>query len=196
MGVLGLQSCGKKTEKITDAVSQVTNTTNATTNTDSDFLSNAEKLQKAEDELKNLPKFKGKELRAFQNVNFYGGISPRIEIEIIDPDKPQNVDHYTYRNGKWEEPQPVQISGSGDMSANSTPLKDIKFTTVATVFKNWNEKAKTVEGADKEPLDFIYFRLWVPNQDRYWDAQSINGTREKYYISFNLDGSVKEFKKQ
>lgn len=135
-------------------------------------------------------------MQVFQNVQFYGGTMPRIEIELIDPEKPENVDHYTYQGGKWSEPQPVQISGGGDLKDNSTPLNDIKFATVAIVYKNWKEKAATVEGAEKAELDYIYFNLWVPTQKRYWDANTIEGTREKYNINFNLDGSVREFKKR
>ena len=197
IGALGIvltlgvaQSCGKKGESLADAVSQVANATG------SDLLTNTEELQKAEDALKELPKFKGKDVQVFQNVQFYGGTMPRIEIELIDPEKPENVDHYTYQGGKWSEPQPVQISGGGDLKDNSTPLNDIKFATVAIVYKNWKEKAATVEGAEKAELDYIYFNLWVPTQKRYWDANTIEGTREKYNINFNLDGSVREFKKR
>lgn len=43
------------------------------------------------------------------------------------------------------------------MKDNSIPLNDIKFTTVATVHKNWLEKATTVEDA-KQELDYIYFQ--------------------------------------
>ena len=90
----------------------------------------------------------------------------------------------------------MQISGGGDLKDNSTPLNDIKFATVAIVYKNWKEKAATVEGAERAELDYIYFNLWVPTQKRYWDANTIEGTREKYNINFNLDGSVREFKKR
>lgn len=198
IALLGLQSCGKKADKIADAVEKVSEKTEEKEVKEEvvELLNNVEELQKAEDALRNLPQFKGKELRVFQHVHFYGGEYPRITIEILNPDNQKDVDHYEYKNGQWSEPQPVQISGNGDMTANTTPLKDIKFVTVATVFKNWNEKAKTVEGADKDPLDYIFFDLWVPTQKREWDASTIEGTREKYNITFNLDGSVKEFKKQ
>lgn len=155
------------------------------------FLTDAAALQKAEDELKALPKFNGKEVHVFQNVHFYN--DGRIMIELQDPDKPANIDHYEYANGKWGEPQPVQISGDGNMKDNTTPLNDIKFATVATVAKNWNEKAAAIEGV--EPLSMVYFFLNVMRGDRYWNANTINGTREKYNITFNMDGSVKEFEK-
>lgn len=90
----------------------------------------------------------------------------------------------------------MQISGGGDMNANITPLSQINFTTVATIYQNWNEKAKTVEGAENNPLTHVYYSLFVPMQRREWRTNSVDGTREKYEISFNIDGSVKDFKKK
>lgn len=196
--LFGLQSCSKKAEEIADAAKNTSEAAPIETKEKQavELLNNAEELQKAEDALKNLPQFKGKELRLFQNVNFYGGKLPRIELEVLNPDNLKDVDHYTYKNGSWSEPQPVQITGEGDMMANTTPLKDVKFAAVATVFKNWTEKAKTIEGAGKEPLDFIYFNKQVYWNEQYWDAPTIEGTREAYNITFNLDGSVREFKKK
>lgn len=195
--LFGLQSCGKKAGKIANAIEKATEA-DAEEGEEKgvNILNNAEELQKAEDALKNLPQFKGKELRLFQNVDFYGGDLPRIELDVLNPDNLKNVDHYIYQNGKWSEPQPVQITGEGDMMANTTPLKDIKFPIVATIYKNWHEKAKTIEGAGKEPLDFIYFNKQVQWNEQYWDAPTIEGTREAYNITFNLDGSVREFKKK
>lgn len=196
IALLGLQSCGKKADKIADAVEKVSEKTEEKEAKEEvvELLNNVEELQKAEDALRNLPQFKGKELRLFQNVNFYGGNYPRIELEVLNPDNLKEVDHYTYKHGEWSAPQPVQITGDGDMMANTTPLKDVKFATVATIYKNWNEKAKTVEGAD-EPLTFIYFSKQVYWNDQYWAASTIDGTRERYSISFKLDGSIREFKK-
>lgn len=185
-----LASCGGNSSVADKVASAASAVEEASSN---GFLSNKEKLAKAEAELRDMPKFKGKKVNVFQDVHFYG--DGRIMIELQDPDKPANIDHYEYKDGKWGEPQPVQISGEGEMSANMTPLDDVKFEVVSTVYANWNEKAKTVEGATDKPLDHIYFTLWVPNQQRYWNSSSVEGTREKYNIEFNLDGSVKEFKK-
>lgn len=157
-------------------------------------FADAASLQKAEDELRALPQFAGKELHVFQNVNFYS--DGRIIIEMQDPNKPENIDHYEYRDGKWSEPQPVQISGDGDMKANITPLNDIKFATAATIFNNWNEKAKSVEGASAKELTQIYYALFVPTGKRDWRTSAVEGTREAFNITYNNDGSIKEYKKK
>lgn len=189
IALLGLQSCGKKADKLADAVEKVSEA--AQSETTSDLLSNTEELQKAEDALRELPKFKGKEILVFQDINFSDN---SIEITLVDPDNPKNVDQYTYQNGKWGEPQPGQLSGDGDVKENSTPLKDIKFATVAIVHKNWVEKANAVEGAEKKP-SYITYQYDVEEQTRIWNADMIEGDRVRYFIKFNLDGSVKEFEK-
>lgn len=86
-----------------------------------DYRGDAAALQKIEDQLKALPQFEGKPLKLFQNVTFYDN---RIILDVQDPNKPENIDHYEYKidEGKWSEPSPVQISGNGDMEANLTAL--------------------------------------------------------------------------
>ncbi len=201
LGVFAIATMVISCNKVKDAVKGAEAMADAVENAANPvaLLSSTEELQKAEDALKAMPKYKDKEVRVFQNVNFYGGDYPRIVIELINPENGEDVDHYEYQNGKWSAPQPVQISGGGGkaaMKANSTPLKDIKFATVATVFNNWKEKAASLEGVTEKETDFIYFSLWVPNQTREWTSTDIETTRAKYDIEFNMDGSVKSFEKK
>lgn len=164
------------------------------------FLADAAALQKAEDTLNALPQFEGKPLSAFQNVNFYDGegSTARIEVDIQDPNNEKNVDHYTYDadTGTWSEPQPVQISGDGDMSGNLTPLTDMKFADIANVvIPMWHEKAavESFEPNEASP-SLVTMALFVPNQDRFWQT-SMENERSSYFLRVNLDGSLKSFKK-
>jgi hypothetical protein len=106
------------------------------------LLTDVALLEKAEAELRAMPKFSGKDIKVFQNVSFYK--DGRITIALQDPAKPENIDEYHFRDGKWGEPQAVQISGSGKMDDNVWALSKIKFSTVTTVYNNWNEKAKSL----------------------------------------------------
>ena len=81
------------------------------------------------------------------------------------------------------------------MKDNVTPLKDIKFATVASIAKIWSEKAKEVEAPETE-LDFASFQLLVSSQRRRWITSNIETPRAKYSADFNADGTLKEFKKQ
>ena len=108
--VLGLSACGGKggNEQAPAQQQQASQSQEASQQAESgsqqeaasmdNFLSNAQALQAAEDSLKALPQFSGKELNVFQNVQFYGSSRPRIEIDIQDPEKPDNIDHYTYED--------------------------------------------------------------------------------------------------
>ncbi|WP_373740728.1 hypothetical protein [Neisseria sp.] len=189
--VLSMGACKKSdTGAVGNAVEKVTAMASG-----SNLLTDAAALQAAEDALKAMPQYKGKAVNVFQNVKFYGGSGSRIEIDVQDPANPENIDHFEYKNGKWSEPSPVQISGGGDMKSNVTPLDKIKFATVASISQAWAAKAKEV-GAEKQELDFAVFQLFVPNQDRYWTTASIETPRAKYDMRFNPDGSLKSFEKQ
>lgn len=157
------------------------------------LLTDVALLEQAEAELRAMPKFSGKDIKVFQNVSFYK--DGRIMIALQDPAKPENIDEYQFRAGKWGEPQAVQISGSGNMDDNVWTLSRIKFSTVATVYNNWNEKAKSLEGGANKELTSIDLLFWVPKQEVRWSTSNVETVREKYRIEYNLDGSVKEFKK-
>ena len=154
----------------------------------SNLLADVTLLNKAEKELKELPKFKGKEIKVFQQVYFYG--DGRIKLAIQDPTKPENIDDYLFQNGKWQEPQPVQISGGGSMDDNVFPLSDIKFETVANINKQVEAKSKDIEGA--QPLGALYYAMNPATGELRWMA-SVQGTRGNYTGMFNSDGSLKSF---
>lgn len=83
-----LYSCGNDTAN-TDAGTTGTTTSISTSSSSSNksnsnmTFADANTLQQAEDALKALPQFAGKELNVFQNVHFYN--DGRIIIEIQDP---------------------------------------------------------------------------------------------------------------
>jgi hypothetical protein len=157
----------------------------------SNILSDAKALKSAEEAFRNLPNLKGKEIRVFQDIHFYS--DGRIMLDIQDPDKPENIDNYVFQNGKWGSPQPVQISGDGDMKDNTFPLNTLKFETIASVYKQLEEKAAGIEGA--KITSHIYATLNVMHQTVRINTD-IDGTRERWYGYFNADGSLQEFKKK
>jgi hypothetical protein len=159
------------------------------------FLADAAALQAAEDALKALPQFGGKPVNIFQNIHFYGGERPRIVAEIQDPNNPDNIDHYEFEDGKWSEPQPVRISGGGNMKDNVFPLAEIKFADIAKITQVFNEKAKEVNAEGAE-LDHVYYSLFVPTGKTKWYTSNLSTDRAEYEFEFNKDGSLKSFKKR
>lgn len=170
-----------------------TPTTPAKPETKTSLFADKAELEKAYDELAKMPNLAGKDFNFFQHIHFYS--DGQIKVAIQDPNNPENIDEYEYKKGAWLEPQPVQITGSGDMSANVKPLTKEIFTTASVVAENWKEKQKEVEGANAE-LTHMYLAVFgVGGSTLTWYAEEIKGTRAKYSIYFNTDGSVKEFKK-
>lgn len=159
-------------------------------------LTDAEYLQKAEDALREMPKFKGKSIMIFQEAFFYN--DGRIKTCIQDPNNPDNIDQYEYSGGSWGEPQPVQISGDGEMKDNLIPLDNFKFVTVAKIANTWMEKAKSLPDFDEEknPLTMVGLGMNTISGKPRIITPDVGTTRAKYDIEFNLDGTLKSFKKE
>ena len=200
--LFSIASCGREKKEEVAAKSE---TENATVNEEKpapeaapaveapkvSLVSDVATLQKAEAALKELPKFKGKEIMVFQKIHFYGKDANMIVVTLQDPEKPENVDEYKFTGGAWQTPQPVALTGGGDMSANVFPLSSIKFETVANIQKQLDEKAKSVEGAE---LDGHTYLVLTSSGEKKWYTH-IKGTRESFSGYFQPDGTLKEFQK-
>lgn len=64
------------------------------------------------------------------------------------------------------------------------------FVNVAKLTDVYNKKAQEIEGA--KPLTSAYVSIW--GNAMQWYPTSISGSREKYSIQFNDDGTLKTFK--
>lgn len=193
VGAFVFTSCntsGNSTENVETTSNDSTSTSeNKETSTDN-LYTDVSTLKKAEEQLKNLPQFKGKDIKVFQKIYFYE--DDRIIVDLQDPTKLENIDSYTFRNGKWEDPQAVQISGGGDLEANLFSLNEIKFETVSTIYKELQKQAKDIDGA--KIGSGIYYNLNVMRGEKSWFT-GIDGDRGSYSGYFNADGTLKEFKK-
>ncbi len=96
-------------------------------------FANPEYMANAEKQLRNMDKFKGKEIKVFQGYTLYSNGS--IMIAKQDPDKPENIDEYNYEKGKRLEPQPIQISVDGDMITNVFSLSKALFSSLSVAYK-------------------------------------------------------------
>lgn len=193
---IGFASCDKTAKDTENNGTETTTGDNNTTSNDNNetaegsLYTDVATLKKAEETLRDMPKFKGKDIKVFQKIYFYE--DGRIIVDLQDPTKTENIDSYTFKNGTWEEPQAVQISGGGDLSSNLFSLNEIKFETVATIYKELQKQAKDIEGAKIGAG--IYYNLNVVRNEKTWYT-GIEGTRGSYNGYFNADGSLKEFKK-
>ncbi|MET3879570.1 hypothetical protein [Chitinophaga sp. OAE865] len=155
--------------------------------TKGNFLSDAIALLDAEKALRALPAFAGKSIYLYKAIHFYN--DGRINVNIQHPENPEYIDEYNYSNGKWQNPKPVQLSVHDNISEALISLDNISFVCASVVYRNYNRKAENIEGA--APLTHVYGIFGANGLT--WYPQSINGSRERYFISFTPAGGVKDY---
>ncbi|MGN8069557.1 hypothetical protein [Mucilaginibacter sp. 22184] len=176
-------------DQLTTALSKVNATSHRSRPVKSkDFLTNTTALKKAEASLRNLPQYRGKEIFIYRSVHFYDDGS--ISIMLRHPENPDDVDSYEYRNGAWSKPKPEQVSVNADIDSRSVSLDEVDFTTIANITRLYNEKAAEIEGA--RPTTSAYMVVW--DKVMRWYPGTINGSRQRYSIEFNNDGTLKSFR--
>jgi hypothetical protein len=149
------------------------------------IFESAATLDSIQQELRNIPPFKGKKLFFLGGFYFYdyqGGI---ISIDLQDPGNPENVDTYTYSNGEWNMQRPVKITGNFPLKSMLAPLDEVKFSTAKKVYDAGLEKSKTIEGA--EPITQVYFNQIKEVHVKEWYLM-IKGARHDYQVKFDVNG--------
>ncbi|WP_343523862.1 hypothetical protein [Pedobacter sp.] len=144
-------------------------------------------LALAEERLRRLPQYRNKEIMVYQSVHFYDNGS--ISLMLQHPVNPKYADAYEYRDGAWSAPKPVLTR---DIERRTFPLSGMHFSDARKVFNIYNEKAAQVEGA--APASSVYISIW--DDHIRWFPGSINGTRERFDIQFNQDGTLKSFRQE
>ena len=143
-------------------------------------------LEKAENQLRALPEFQGKKIRLYRSTHFYQ--DGRIITEIQNPDEPRNIDSYTYRDGKWETPEPVRISLSDKIEEHLIDLDSIPFVNAHKVYHAITEKSAEL---GIEPRETIYV---VPrNNKANWYPKTLNTDRSSYRMEFDSQGNLLSF---
>lgn len=148
---------------------------------------NASELVGAQEKLKQLPQYQGKEIFLYESVHFYQDGS--INLALQHPTNPAYVDAYRYQHGEWSAPKAVLAR---NIARRVFPLSKINFADAHKVVSTYNEKAAQVEGA--EPATTVYISIW--DGSIRWFPGSIAGSRVRYDIQFNTDGTLKSFRQE
>lgn len=170
---------GKKTKSIFDKVT-------IEKKQEVPIASQVEALEKAENQLRALPEFQGKKIRLHRSTHFYQ--DGRIITEIQNPDEPRNIDRYTYRDGKWEAPEPVRISLSDKIEEHLIDLDSVPFVNAHNVYQVVIEKSAEL---GIEPRETIYV---VPrNNKANWYPKTLETERSSYRMEFDSQGNLLSF---
>ena len=163
------------------------------------FLEDRQALAAAQGSLKTLPQFAGKDIRVYEHILFFGGVRPRIELAVQNPDRPAEADYYIYENGQWAASGEAETPAGIQSTARTFLLDGIRFESAADIAAAWKQQAKAVGAVVSEPYH-VAFRQLPPQRKRpakrFWSVPMLEAVGAQYYLSFNEDGSRWEFKKQ
>ena len=161
------------------------NETATTNTTHTSIFTDPEIITKAMADLREMPELKGKDLKLFQDVTVsdIDGEGNVIDLDVLKPDTTDKVDHY----GKWTGPEPVQLTGDGNMDDNIMPIKSIDFSKVTQIYKIADEKAKAIEQGQVNKSVIYEFDV---DAHMYRAHIHIEGAREKYTGIFDANGNL------
>lgn len=145
-------------------------------------------------DLKAVPDLKGKDVKIFQNVVIAESkdLGNFVDINVLKPGTTDKVDNYKYQRNGWTGPNPVQITGSGNMEDNVAPIDAIDYNKLPDIYKVCDEKAKTIE---KGEVDKMIVYIYDVNESKYEAVISIKGARETYTATFDAKGNLIKMKK-
>jgi hypothetical protein len=118
-----------------------------------------------------------------------------VEMQIQDPKRKENLDEYTYRDGKIGEPIPVKISGDytqEDLDASLFPLESVDFGLVPTMILDAKQRLKMPDG--KAGI-LTLKRGWPFHNEVRWMV-SVSDARHTGMVQYDLKGRKKEVHKQ
>jgi len=147
----------------------------------------ATELATAEEKLRQLPQFQGKEIFLYESVHFYEDGS--ISLALQHSANPKYVDAYKYVDGEWSAPKALLAR---NVERRIFPLSKINFADAHKVISTYNEKAAQIEGA--KSIATAYISIW--DSGMRWFPGTINGTHTRYDIQFNTDGTLKSFRQE
>lgn len=152
------------------------------------IFEDAERLDSIQQVLYNMPHLKGKKLFFLAGIYFYDYQGGMISVDLQDPDKRENVDTYTYSNGRWEIQKPVKINANRHFPLETLlmPLNEIKFSTAKKVYDFALERSKGIEGA--EGTHHVYFNQLKAASLKEWYI-IIPAARRNYRFVFDVAGN-------
>lgn len=157
-------------------------------------LTDPQTLQQAQQSLAARAEFQGKPIRVFEKINFFDGLSPRIELAVQNPQAPDSLVFYTYADGRWQVSEAEDISHLKNLPRHLFDLNLVRFADAALYAQSWQQHAAQVNAVWREPYHVAF--VYLPKQNkRFWHTATLEAHGAQYYLSFHENGSVWEFKR-
>ncbi|MGO1245394.1 MAG: hypothetical protein ACTJHT_13100 [Sphingobacterium sp.] len=154
------------------------------------YLRDAGYLRAAKKKLEKLTKFQGKVLNVYSDIHFYD--DGRIMLNLQDPSIAENIDTYTFRDGQWQTPEAMRVSGHDSLNDGLIPLDTVDFGTVTMIYDYLRKESQSIEGA--ADVSHIYLIIRPINIGNQWYA-SLQGARATYSLRATLSGEILRFER-
>jgi hypothetical protein len=113
-------------------------------------------------------------------------------LDIQDPRRKENIDRYTYRDGKLKPPEPVKLSGDytqADLDAGVFPLESIDFKLIPTMIEDAKTRLKMPDGK----VTVLTVKRGDPDFNQYevrWHV-GVTDARHTGSVEYDLKGRKK-----
>lgn len=149
-------------------------------------------LQQAQESLRNLPEWQGKVPQVYEQIQFFDGVRPRIELALALPDNPAQNRFYTYEQGRWQVSDAENISHVAQPAQRRFPLERVSFADAALAAKVWRTRAESSRALLREP--YYLALVYLPKQQKmFWHTATLEAHGAQYYLSLHQDLSLWEW---
>lgn len=115
----------------------------------------------------------------------------RVIAEFRNPEKPENVDEYTWNDGTFETPEPVRVSSGDDLDAAEFSPDDVRWDAIAELTSTAVEQTG-IEGGE---VTHLIVHRPLPFSTEIEIRVFVNGPRGSGFIDADAEGNVTEVNK-
>jgi len=115
-------------------------------------------------------------------------------LDIQDPRRKENVDRYSYRDGKLKAPEPVKLSGNytqADLDAGVFPLDSVDFKLIPTMIEDARTRLKMPDGK----VTVLTLKRGFPFNDEVRWSVGVSDARHTGSVEYDLKGRKKSVSK-
>jgi hypothetical protein len=138
--------------------------------------------------------FKGKlgEFKALELTVNFNSASSRAQLEAQDPAKPANVDAYEFTGSAVSGPEPVKLTGDGNLEENLFSVTEVAWEKLPDLFEQAKASIGELEGSTGV-THFIVKKNLPFDSDTVINIYIDGGTRSSGgYVSFQANGTLKK----
>lgn len=108
-----------------------------------------------------------------------------VEMQAQDPQKPENVDRYTYRNGALDKVDPVELIGGGKLEDNLFKLNDVAIEKIPELTREAMERSKNMENPKILVVQIVLSVSGIPEI-----LVNVKGTRKHVMLTSDIKGNI------